>query len=405
MAVEVEVGPRDAPAGERRVERRGEVGPRVREVDARRRRSRKTPWSWRCELVTKRSGRPSPLASAAATPMPAFSSATPASAPRSSKRKPSGALGRDVQVEPVRVEVVGDVEVEAAVAVDVGEHRAEAVLDRARLDAGLGSDLAEARAAVRVRAVVEVEAVAHARVGEREAAALGDRGVEVGVARDEQVGAAVGVHVADRGGRVPAVGVDPRRAGALDEFAAAPVPEKRVVAGRGDVQVGAPVAVEVGRDAAVPANVEVGARAAAHVHEPPLDVAVERAARQAALLLPAGDVDGDRVRVDGVEVEPAVAVVVEPADAAAHHRHRVGRGLEAEGAVAEVEPDVPGHVNQADAAETLACRHRRGRGGHRRLAARADDHVAAVLELELERLLEGAGSPRLRPRAASPSTW
>ena len=179
------------------------------------------------------------------------------------------ALGWNVHVEPVRVEVVGDVEVEATVAVDVGERGAEAVLDLPRLDADVGSDVAEARAPVRPCSEVEVEPVRHARVGGGKASGIArDRRVEVGVACDEQIRAPIGVHVADRRGRVPAVGVDPGGAGALDELAAALVPEQRVVAGRGDVEVGAPVAVEVGGDAAVPAQVEVGAGAAAHVDEP-----------------------------------------------------------------------------------------------------------------------------------------
>ena len=64
----------------------------------------------------------------------------------------------DVEVEPVRVEVVRDVEVEASVEIDVGEHRAEPVVERRRLEAGARADLAE-------RAVppVQVEEVAHAR--------------------------------------------------------------------------------------------------------------------------------------------------------------------------------------------------------------------------------------------------
>ena len=44
---------------------------------------------------------------------------------------------RLVDVQPVRVEVVGDVEVGPAVAVHVGEHGAEAVIDVLRLDPGL----------------------------------------------------------------------------------------------------------------------------------------------------------------------------------------------------------------------------------------------------------------------------
>ena len=52
-------------------------------------------------------------------------------------------LERDVQVEPVRVGVVRDVEVGTAVAVRVHEHGAEPVLGRAAVDARLLADLPE----------------------------------------------------------------------------------------------------------------------------------------------------------------------------------------------------------------------------------------------------------------------
>ena len=146
-----------------------------------------------------------------------------------------------------------------------------------RLEAGALADLAEARAAVRVRAQVQVEAVAHAGEVRGEAAGRArDRRVEVGVAGDEQVRAAVAVDVADRGARVPAGLVDPGGAGALGEGAVAVAPEQRVVAvrggvvaGRRDEQIGVTVQVEVGGDAAVAAELQVGARAAADVLEPP----------------------------------------------------------------------------------------------------------------------------------------
>ena len=50
-----------------------------------------TAWPWPREFEMNKSVRPSPLKSAAATPIPAFGSATPATAARSSKRKPSPA--------------------------------------------------------------------------------------------------------------------------------------------------------------------------------------------------------------------------------------------------------------------------------------------------------------------------
>ena len=57
----------------------------------------------------------------------------------------------DVPVQPVRVEVVGDVEVAAAVPVVVGEHGPETVLDPCPLDPRLPSDLAEPHVPVRGR--------------------------------------------------------------------------------------------------------------------------------------------------------------------------------------------------------------------------------------------------------------
>ena len=59
----------------------------------------------------------------------------------------SGRIVRDgfVQVEPVRVLVVRDEEIEPPVAVDVGEDRSEPVLHRLRLDPDLLRHLSEAR--------------------------------------------------------------------------------------------------------------------------------------------------------------------------------------------------------------------------------------------------------------------
>ena len=144
--------------------------------------------------------------------MPAFGSSTPLPARALDEAEAEAVRLGDVQVEPVRVEVVRDVEVEPAVAVDVGEDGPEPVVDPGRLEPGEPADLAEARAAVRVGALVQVEAVAHARdVGREPAGGAGDRNVHVGVARHEEVGAAVAVDVADGGARVPARLVDPRR--------------------------------------------------------------------------------------------------------------------------------------------------------------------------------------------------
>ena len=68
----------------------------------------------------------------------------------------------NVQVEPVRVGVVRDVEIEAPIVVHVGEHGPEAVLD-AGVDTGLLADLPEPCVAVPVVPRVEVEQVADPR--------------------------------------------------------------------------------------------------------------------------------------------------------------------------------------------------------------------------------------------------
>ncbi len=73
-----------------------------------------------------------------------------------------------VHVEPVRVEVVGDVEIEASVTVDVREQGSQPMVERSALEPGLASDLTERRAAVVARPLVEVEAVVDGQVIGRE---------------------------------------------------------------------------------------------------------------------------------------------------------------------------------------------------------------------------------------------
>src|SRR5204863_1293652 len=112
----------------------------------------------------------------------------------------------DVLVEPVGVTVVGDVEIGGTIAAEIGEHGTEAVVESRGLEACLDADLAEPRATVLAAADVQVEKVANAGdvVGKARGGA-GNGNVGVGVARDEQVGTAVAVHVCDRGAGVPAV--------------------------------------------------------------------------------------------------------------------------------------------------------------------------------------------------------
>ena len=97
-----------------------------------------------------------------------------------------------------------------------------------------------------------------------------------------------------------------------------------------------------------------------------------------------------RIRVDGEEVEPAVVVDVDPADAAAHHRGHVHRRPRAEGVLLEVDPDRRGDVLEVGAADAGGDElgRRAGRDRLGRAAARADDDVARPVELELERARE-----------------
>ncbi len=206
-------------------------------------------------------------------------------------------------------------------------------------------------------ALVEVQEIAHGEVVRREARGRRDGDVGVRVPRDEQVGAPVCVHVADRGSRVPACCGQPGLSRALGERPVALVPQERVVSVRGDVvargghvQVGVAVEVEVRRDASVPPQRQRGTRAAADVLERPVDVPEECRPGWAAALVPGGEL-GVRVGVDDEEVEPAVCVVVEPAEAAAHHRRRVVRHAEPECAVAEAQAHRRRDVRQRRAVE------------------------------------------------------
>jgi hypothetical protein len=173
--------------------------------------------------------------------------------------------------------------------------------------------------------------------------------VEVGVAGDEEIGPAVAVHVRDGGAGMPPERDDARPARALGERPVAVVPEEQVVRRRRDEQVGVPVAVEVGGDATLATRRHVETGGLRHVHEVAVDVLEELPHRSAAMLLPLR-VLRVGVVVHRVQREPAAVVVIEPAEAAAHHRGRVVRDAEAERALLEVEPDGGGDVRQAVAA-------------------------------------------------------
>ncbi len=231
----------------------------------------------------------------------------------------------NVVVEAVGFRVVRDIEVEVAVAIEVGEQGAQAVLEADDLQSGLGAHLLERHTAPVGGTLIHEQEIANAevRVRETEARPL-DGVVEVRVAGHEQIREGVPVHVPDRGRRVPPEGLDPRGRRPLRERAvAALVPEQGSLVGRRHVQIGVPVRIEVGRDAPVAAHREVGAGGGAHVDEGALLVVEERVAREPALLIPAACLR-QGVGVHRVQVEPAIAVVVEPADASAEHRARIG---------------------------------------------------------------------------------
>ena len=133
------------------------------------------------------------------------------------------------------------------------------------------------------------------------------------VARDVEVEVAVGVGVEERAAGAPAAGGDAGLRRDVLEGAVAPVAEQDVGAPVGDVEIEAAVAVGVaGADALAPGR-EIDAGLRRHVLEAPAaEIAVERVAVRDALArrrqLGAGD---------DVDVEPAVAVVVEQRDAVA----------------------------------------------------------------------------------------
>ena len=261
---------------------------------------------------------------------------------------------RDVDVQLVRILVVRDVQVRTAVAVGVDEGGAESVREAGRLETRLHPDLAEAGTAVRAVPSVQVEEVADAgEVGREAGERVRHRVVWTGVAGDEDVRAAVAVHVRDGDARVPALLGHPGRARTLGECAAAVVPEQLdPVRSRHD-EVGPTVAVQIRGDAAVALHREPRVRSRRHVAEMAANVLEQLRARQPAVSLPPRTV-GARIRVDGEEVLPAVAVVVEPADAAAHHRLVVVRDPVAERVLAEVETDRRRDVRQPDAAQCRA---------------------------------------------------
>src|SRR4029078_2321287 len=129
------------------------------------------------------------------------------------------ALQGDVLVQLVRIGIVRDVEVEAAIVVEVREYRSEAVPDLRTLASRQLGNLTEGRVTVSIRALIQVQQVADGRMVGREAGRSVDDDVRVRVGRDEEIRAPVPVDVADDGRRMPALGVDARLGSALGERA------------------------------------------------------------------------------------------------------------------------------------------------------------------------------------------
>ena len=109
-----------------------------------------------------------------------------------------------------------------------------------------------------------------------------------------------------------------------------------------------------------------------------------------------------RVGVDDEQVEPSVLVVVEPAETAAHHRSHVERRCRSETrrGGSRARPAAATSVSRTppNASAPPESRRRAGRGRRARRTTEPHDHVAAVLEGELERL------SRAVPRSPTCST-
>ncbi len=140
----------------------------------------------------------------------------------------------DVDVELVWILVVGDVHVGTPVAVHVHELHAEPVPEGARLEARGNARLVEPPAAV-----VQEQQVADARDVRRETGERAGNGiVRVGIARGEEIGTTVAVHICGRDARVP-----PVRGKRCRAELPAVVPEHVDAGGRRDREICASVSV------------------------------------------------------------------------------------------------------------------------------------------------------------------
>ena len=234
--------------------------------------------------------------------------------------------------------------VEITVALEIGEHDAEAVAEPHDLEPGLPPYLAKLAVAL-----VQEQEIPATREGVREPKlGLGNPVRLVDVAADDEVGQAVAVEIPGGGARMPAEHADGGVLVRLGELLAV-VPEQRAAVGAGHVQVGVAVAVEIGRNATLAPKRHAGARLLGDVGEPALPVSEEPRRRQPAARLPFVALV-PRVAVHDEEVEPAVAVVVEPAEPAARHRGRIRGLVPAECPVPEPEADLSGDVDEREIA-------------------------------------------------------
>ena len=130
-----------------------------------------------------------------------------------------------VEEEEVGREVVGDEEVEPAVAVEVGDRQAEAAAVGGGVDPGLAADVGEGAVPVVAEEQVGLRRESRGRAVQRPARAVPAGGdvdrVGLDVGDDDEVEVAVAVEVAEAGRRRPAVGAD---AGALGDVLERPVP-------------------------------------------------------------------------------------------------------------------------------------------------------------------------------------
>ncbi len=244
--------------------------------------------------------------------------------------------------ELVRLAVVGDVEIEPAVAVEVAGHHAQplaGVPRERRIAGGL-------EAAVTTVAVEPVgypgEAVRATVVGPAGGVGADGGGVVVEIADDEEIGEAVGVDVDQRRRAPPAAVAQPGGGGGVLEAAVAAIAVEGVRPPVGEVEIRVAVAVDVADRQAHAVAAVAGAGGRGDVDEAPVALLAEQPVgeRRARALAPRS--------VEQVDVEIAVAVVV---DEAAARAEALGHEVAAfdGGVVDEGEAPPTGHVGEAAA--------------------------------------------------------